>query len=864
MTLNLKKSVSLLGLALVCSPVVAQSSLSFHSGLLKSLLNGQDVDLSYFEQGFSLLPSVYSVDVYINKQLYKRLTLEFKVSGSTLVPVLTKSLLKDFGLKIDEIDALKRLSEKDEIFPVIEWVPNSSVHFDGPNLRLDLSFPQIYMVNPSSSPNDVVSPSLWDNGVTAGMLNYSLTGSHFDYRKTANGYGQNLNLLLNAQFNVGAWRLFTNGTFSYSKSKLADIENSQHDWDYWNAYLQRDVVSLKSTLKVGEISTVSDVFDNFSMHGLSLGTNEQMLPSRDRSFMPTITGFANTYAQVFIKQDDRIVYQMNVPPGPWKLDQIPTLSNDGDLTVIVRESDGTERQEVVPYTSVPLMLREGQFRYNLNVGKYHHSDGDSDEIDPYFGQLTVLYGLPWDITLFGGAFVSRDYQALAAGAALSLGYLGAISFDAIHARVDAEHTNDNQSSFGTAYRIRYEKSLPSTGTSVNLATYRYTTKNYLSFSDLHNDSHNDLFDHNRMKQRWQLSVSQSFGDWGYFNGSGNYVSYHDNKRSSKTWNLSYSKSFSGINTQLSYSRAHEKYDGKWSVNDRVMFYVNIPLSKFSNLRSTSLKSLTTDYQLVSTKNDNARDYQHRVGLRYRNPSSDFNWSLSQTQKDNDVRESSLMLGYNGDRLDLSGSYTRNQSQHTYMFSLNGALLAHAGGVTFASRTFDSVALVEVPNVAEVKINQSSNVHTDSFGYAVVTGLRNYSANELVIDPTTLPAGALLLEGTNKNVYPTAGAVTRVVFPVRLGYQALLYLVQKNGLPLPFGVPVVLVEDGAQQEIMSFVGDQGRVYFSGLPKEGHLKAKWTVNGSPVEAVFAYQLPDMTDHGEDFEYIPQLHLTESDNK
>ena len=98
--------------------------------------------------------------------------------------------------------------------------------------------------------------------------------------------------------------------------------------------------------------------------------------------------------------------------------------------------------------------------------------------------------------------------------------------------------------------------------------------------------------------------------------------------------------------------------------------------------------------------------------------------------------------------------------------------------------------------------------------------------------------------------------------MRLGYQALIYLVQKNGSPLPFGVPVVLVEEGSQKEIMSFVGDQGRVYFSGLPKVGVLKAKWSEQGQPIEATFAYELPEKADNGNDFEHIPQLRLTESE--
>ena len=866
MTLSLRKSVSLLWLTFACTQVIAQPHPSFPVELLKSLLpNGQAVDLSYFEQGLTVPPGVYPVDVYVNKRLHKRLTLEFKVNQSSLSPVLTKSLLEDFGVNVDDIDSLKNLSSEENLFPITTFIPNSTVNFDGHDLRLNLSFPQMFMKTVLSSSNDVVSPELWDNGISAGLFNYSLTASHYDNRNFSNSYNQNLNLLMNAQFNVGAWRLFSTGLFTHSKSKFFNSESSSQVWDYWNTYLQRDLPGWRSTIKAGDINTVSDVFDSFSMRGVSIGTNEQMLPYRDRSFMPTISGFANSYAQVFIKQNDRIVFQTNVSPGPWKLDQIPTLGNEGDLTVIVRESDGTERVEIVPYTSVPLMLREGQFRYDLNVGKYYRRDDNYDEIDPYFAQLTVLYGLPWNVTLLGGLLMSRDYQAYAVGSAFSLGRLGAISFDVIHSQVDGDSSMGRQSSSGAAYRVRYEKSLMSTGTSVNLATYRYTTKNYHSFADLQNGADDSIFDSNRMKHRWQLSVSQSLGDWGYISGSGNYVTYYDGKRTSKSWNVNYSKSFNGIHTRLSYDRGYEKNSGHWISNDRVMFNMTIPLGEFSNVSSRSLQAITTDYQVVSTKNNGGdRDYEHRVGLRYDDPSSDFNWGVSQVLGDRDARQTSLMMGYYGDRVDVSASYTRNSNQHSYMFAANGALLAHAGGITLSSRTFDSVALVEVPNVSGVKINQSANVRTDSFGYAVVTNLRNYAANELVIDPTTLPEGALLLEGTNQLVYPTAKSITRVVYPVRLGYQALIYLVQKNGQPLPFGVPVVLIEDKeTQKEVMSFVGDQGRVYFAGLPLKGALKAKWIAQGQPVEATFVYELPDdASNTGNDFVNIPQLRLVQSE--
>ncbi len=64
---------------------------------------------------------------------------------------------------------------------------------------------------------------------------------------------------------------------------------------------------------------------------------------------------------------------------------------------------------------------------------------------------TVVYGLPGDVTLFGGILVV-DYQAFNIGTGVSLGYVGALSADITNSSAKF----DNESTLiGQSYRVRY-------------------------------------------------------------------------------------------------------------------------------------------------------------------------------------------------------------------------------------------------------------------------------------------------------------------------------------------------------------------------------------------------------------------------
>ncbi len=88
------------------------------------------------------------------------------------------------------------------------------------------------------------------------------------------------------------------------------------------------------------------------------------------------------------------------------------------------------------------------------------------------------------ITAYGGLLIANGYTSGVIGSGVSLGLLGALSADVTLARANLDKTYHGQS-----YRVRYSKSLLSTGTSFDLTALRYSTKDYYDFSDYNNSGY---------------------------------------------------------------------------------------------------------------------------------------------------------------------------------------------------------------------------------------------------------------------------------------------------------------------------------------------------------------------------------------
>ncbi|MCS5881567.1 fimbria/pilus outer membrane usher protein [Klebsiella variicola subsp. variicola] len=63
-------------------------------------------------------------------------------------------------------------------------------------------------------------------------------------------------------------------------------DQQRRHWDTQSTWLQRDVRSLKSLLRIGDTYTTGDVFDSIPFRGVQLMSDDEMLPDSQRGFAP--------------------------------------------------------------------------------------------------------------------------------------------------------------------------------------------------------------------------------------------------------------------------------------------------------------------------------------------------------------------------------------------------------------------------------------------------------------------------------------------------------------------------------------------------------------------------------------------------
>ncbi|EKS6337613.1 outer membrane usher protein SfmD [Enterobacter kobei] len=687
------------------------------------------------------------------------------------------------------------------------------------------------------------------------LLNYNLSGNTYQSKNDGNkNNSQGLFGSFQSGLNLGAWRLRNSSTYTYSQQRydshdtLTNARNrtsqSQQQWTSQQTYLQRDIIALRSQLTMGETSTgsvASQVLDGFSYRGVGLMSSDAMIPGSMNGFAPVITGIARSNAQVTVTQNGYVIYQANVAPGPFRFTDISGGGTSGDLDVSIRESDGTTHGFRQPYSSLPVMQRQGQLRYEVAAGQYYLGHGGYTATGtPGFAMLSAIYGLPGDVTLYGGGIGASGYQSLALGTGVSLGELGAISVDATHSR--ATLSGDNQTLTGESYRARYSKSMMTTGTTVDLTAYRYSTRNYLSFNDANNrgyDTDSGLPDwlNGRRRSTYELRLNQTLWTSYQLWLSGHRDNYWGSDKTNTTMSAGLSGSLHQVGWSLAYSVDRMRGDGDWPQNRQWTLTLNVPMSLFS-----STAALQNSYANYSLMHDNTGRTTNQLSLGGSLlDDNSMNWSVSQSQGNQGQGNSgSASVGYNDSwgNANLGYNYDNNGGRGV-TYSASGGLVAHPHGVTLAQNISDAAIVVHT-GVPGVKV-MNGNVTTDYWGNAVVTGVRTYGRNNINIDPSSLPEGANPPAGSHA-LYPTAGAIVMDDNPIRLGQQVLMNL-RYNGKPVPFGAIAALKGDA---DLGSIVGEGGQVYLGGMPQKGTLQVKWgTAADAQCQVPFALPKPVVRD-------------------
>ncbi|AOY02169.1 fimbrial assembly protein [Jeongeupia sp. USM3] len=794
-------------------PLAGESEYQFDESLLvgKSVSPGT---IARFNKANAVNPGEYQVDVYINEGFLSRKTIEFRADRQGEVrPCLSSDLLLAGGVLPDKIAAAAG-----ECAPLGDLVAGAASRFDQGRLRLDLWVPQASMKRVARG---AVARDDLNAGETMVFVNYDTNY----YRSDAAGLSSDsLYLNLNSGVNLGAWRFRQqssyNGTVSGGKRK--------GNWDAQQTYVQRAIPAWQSELKVGDSYTPGNFFSSLSFRGVQLATDERMVPDSLRGYAPTVRGIATTNAKVSVRQGGALIYQTTVAPGPFAIDDLYPTSLSGDLDVAVEEADGRISTYTVPFNALPESVRPGRSQWNVSAGRVRGIEGS----DAYFGDATYQRGLTNALTANGGIRVSDHYLSATLGGVLAT-KLGAFGVNAIYSSSDDPVDGRQQ---GWQLSANYSHAIAPWGTTFSLAGYRYSTDGYRELADVlavsslgsNADWQSKTY---RQRSQFTATMAQSLASYGQLYLSFSSSDYWDGRGRDTQYQLTYSKAYKSVSYNLSLSRqcmaslngigpeggampSPGTAQSCGANQNMVMFSLSLPLgpgatspvlSGSVSRQGGSQGETTLQTTLAGTAGE-TQDFSYAVNAAYDTAGNGVSGGASVQQR--------LPVATVG------GSYSKGQGYSQWGASARGAVVAHAGGVTFGPYVNDTFALVEAKGAEGARVIGGMGAEVDRFGYALVPSLVPYRYNDVALDSKGMSGDAELTEGTRRTA-PYAGAAVRLKFRTLEGSALLIRSHQASGDGLPLGASVL----DAKGAVIGLVGQGSQIYARAAGDKGELLVKW---------------------------------------
>ena len=788
------------------------------------------IDLTRYNQ--DLAPAGrHSVELIVNDRRIGRddITVQDRIVAGKSHPdvdiCVKPSTLDALGIDVERLSpeaqrtiAAQKNAKSDDCLALNRLLPGNSVSFDANEQALNLTLPEVYLI---TRPRGYVNPEQWDTGITAATLGYNLNAGTTRYHGKDNNslYGN-----FTGGFNLGGWYFRHNGVYTKTTDTVSDYNNI-------NTYVQRDIPQIQGRLLLGDANTKGELFDTLSFRGAQLANEEQMLPNSVRGYAPVVRGTARTAARVVIRQNGNVIYERQVVPGPFEINDLYPTGYGGNLDVSIEEADGAQQNFQIPYTATSNLLRPGTHHYSLTMGKIRSSQLREE---PTLAEATYRRGVNNAVTLYGGMQGNGAYQAIQGGAALGTTF-GTFSLDVTHARPRLGAGWDKIS--GESYQLKYSNVIQSTGSNLSIAAYRYSTDGYMDFMTAMSTA--ELYPNNRSgktarraRDRLLVSTSQPLPPgWGQFYVSAWQQAYWNDAATERQYQFGYNNRFKSLSYSLSVNRTQDLY-GRFQ--NTYMLNLTLPLDGllgFSQIGSTLTRGPgnTLNEQLFASGTSGTE--------------SEYSYSVTAGHNRQNGGSASSSLVMNGSArtpyTTVSALAGGGQHYETWSAGLSGAMVAHSGGLTLSPYSGDTYALVEAKGAKGASMVSYPGIKVDRFGYAVIPYLTAYQLNEVEISPKGL-SNNVELNLTSQKVAPYSGAVVKVKYETTVGYPALISAPTASGKPLPFGAEAY----DSEGRHIGVVGQGGRLFARVRSTEGKIKVVWG-QAPDQQCQVRYMLPASAD-------------------
>ncbi|MEQ4626698.1 outer membrane usher protein [Providencia manganoxydans] len=795
--------LSSLGLAIIFSmyglstPLWATETIEFNTEVL-DLEDKNNIDLKQFSRAGYIMPGTYSFTLKVNGEQLSEVSVPFyspEDDPQARQACISTEIEEQLGLTSSAKKELTWWHDGECL--ALQSLPGMQVSGDLATSSLYVSIPQAYLeyTAPNWDP-----PSRWDEGITALMLDYNVNGNATkSYSSNSDSYALNGNGVVGV--NLGAWRFRADwqGRLNHITGS-GDAVNKDFDWNRFYAY--RALPSLAAKLVLGEDYLVSNIFDSFRFIGASVRSELNMLPPNLRGYAPEVTGIAKTNATVIVSQQGRVLYETQVAPGPFRIQDLSDAVS-GKLDVTVEEQDGTTQSFQVDTANLPYLTRPGQIQYKFALGQptnyLRHSEGDS------FVTGEFSWGVNNGWSLFGGSLNSKNYNALSLGIGRDLLAFGAISFDITQSFARLPHMGNLN---GGSYRINYSKRFESIDSTIQFAGYRFSERDFMSMSDFLNTL-KTCQRYGGSKELYTISLNKNFGDL----GMSLYLNYNHQTYWDQPDNDYYSIMLSKYidigpikNVSINLSANRSIYNG---VNDDSLYLsTSFPLNNGANV----------GYSLSSSRYDttNRATYYDSINDR-----TTYQLSAGSSRKGG---TGSAFVTHQADvaRLTANVSYMHNQYSAFGLSASGGMTLTPEGGGLHRLNTLGGTRmLVDTDGVSDVPIKGIGAPTTSNmFGKAVVGDVSSYYRNKAQIDLNMLPDNVDAQQSVVQATL-TEGAVGYRHFAVVSGQKAMTVLRLPDGSHPPFGAQI----QNSKGQNTGIVGDAGSAYISGINPQSVMTVTW---------------------------------------
>jgi outer membrane usher protein FimD/PapC len=788
-------------------PLVVNGSIYAEEQFFNPQFLGKDAsliqDLTLLTNGSEVTPGSYYLDLFIEGKFVKNIQINFYKREEEVYPCITENIIDLIPLNKNTKKSIEGLKKVDGCFELNQVIPEVNYNVDIPKLEFTISIPQIYL---ERSRGSLANESDWDSGINATLMNYNFIGIN-SYNENSENFSSYY-LALNNKINIGNWRMY--GNMYWSQNKFG--QNKESEFKSNGIYLSRDIKSLKSTLIVGQNSLGSNLFDALQYVGATLASSNEMRDESENGYTPPIRGVASVRSKLTVRQNNLIIYQTFVDPGPYDIQDLYPVGSSGDYEVELTSVDGAVIEKYnIPYSTLPNLLKTNNYNYSATFGEL-----DLPSTKEYkFVQGSFSYGLPFRATIYGGIQGYNDYLSFGFGLAKDLGRFGALSIDAVNA--NSSFTNEISRINGQSYRILFAKSFTGTKTNIQLTGYKYSTSGFYTLNEAaykNSNYNNENYIQNRKRSTFQVNISQNLGNLGQLYVWGTKNTYWGGQENTNNIQVGWNKTLSNLNglmVSLNYSK--QKINGL--NNDSIGLSLMMPLEfrkarKFNNYISNN----TTYYE-------QSKSFTNNLNVYGRTQDNKLNYGLLYTYNENSEDTANLNLKYDVDIADLTLGTSYSKSTKQINYGISGSLLFHDKNISLFKQAYDTNILIEAKGASGAKILKSGDkIVVNKQGYALIPFATPYKYNDVEIDVASFKNGYDINDKILK-VAPTRGAITKIKFDVQQGYNFLIRP-KFNDENIKFGTVV----ENKENKTMTISNDDGTVYIPAVKNGATYKAYWS--------------------------------------